>query len=201
MARNPDDHWALAYLAATYDQLSQIDKGKASFEQANNLRAKSGWGPITLLLTSEGGFRWQGKRTRYKDGLRAVDAPTGGEWYALVSGEEGNWEVDGVKNIDVKAAKMLSERGVTFVDVFNTWYDRRIPGAHFLKLWRDWAESGPFNEASLGKLASKDQEIVIYSSSARNNGAMANALAMSRGFEKIHYLRGGLMRGYGRAIP
>jgi len=90
LARNPDDHWALAYFAATYGQLSQIDKGKASFEQADNLRAKFGWGPITLLLALEGGFRWQGKRNALKDGLCAVCATIGGEWYALVSGEEGN---------------------------------------------------------------------------------------------------------------
>ena len=87
---------------------------------------------------------------------------------------------------------MLYERGVIFADFFNTWYDRRIPGAHYLEFWRDRAEGGLFNEASLGKLAGKDQEIVIYSSSARNNGAMASAMAMTRGFEKNYYLRGGL---------
>jgi adenylate cyclase len=192
LTRIPDDDWALVYLAATYGQLGLSDKGRASLKQANKLRAESGWGPITLLMTSEKYFRWQGKRKTLKDGLRTVGAPPGGEYYKLVSGDQGNWIVDGVDNIDVKAAKILHERGAVFVDVFNTWYDRRIPGAYLLEFWRDAPESYLFNEASLGKLAAKDQEIVIYSSSARNNGALASAFAMSRGFEKIYYLRGGL---------
>ncbi len=198
-ARVPEDDWAWLYLAATYGLLSQIDKAGKALEQADQLRANQGWGPVTQRVVSSKLFRWQGGKKKFKAGLKVAGVATGGEWFSLVKmitrtdGEEGKvYEIEGVPVIDVVEAKSMHERGVVFVDVLNTWITGHIPAAHFLELWREHPESGLFNEASLGKVAAKDQEIVIYDANSEyGHAAKACAMAVSRGFTKVFYFRGG----------
>ncbi len=188
---NPDDDWAYIYLAAAYGQLNLTDKARAALTQADKLRAKASWGPITLLVTAHPTFRWQGKRNALKDGLRAAGAPKGGEWYKLVIGDGESGEVKGATTIDASKAKVLYDRGALFVDITSPWFANRIPGARFLEWWS--SEGWLFNEVTLGELASKDEEIVIYASRHGGRWAlMASALAVSWGFNNIYHFPGGL---------
>lgn len=196
IARSPEDAWAFVYLAASYGQLNEVEKAGRALIRANELRAKNGWGPITSVLTSHPNFRWYGDRDALKQGLRIAGAPTGGEWYKLITyartvGEETKVFIEGATTIGAAEARALHERGVLFVDTQFTWLNQRIPGSHFLEWWS--TEGWIFNEVSLGRLASKDQEIVIYAFDRNSKfSTLAAALAVSRGFEKIYYFEGGL---------
>ena len=206
LQKTPGDSWTNLYLAATYGQLGNIEKAREARARADSLRAKAGWAPMTMITVSHTDFRWQGQKNALKQGLRAADTPTGGEWFQLISnvGLDKNISVKGATIIDAKQARALHERGAVFVDTRATYFSGRIPGAHFL----EWGhtEGWLFNEVSLSRLAPKDAEIVIYS--LDNNVKFSvnpAALAVSRGFEKIYILRGGLdewkAAGYPVEIP
>lgn len=196
IARSPEDSWAFVYLAASYGQLDEIEKANQALIRANEIRADTGWGPVTIVLTSHPNFRWHGDREALKQGLRKAGAPTGGEWYKLITfesvdGEERKGGVKGATTINAAEAKTLHERGVLFVDTQFTWLNQRIPGSYFLEWWS--TEGWIFNEVSLGRLAAKDQEIVIYAFDTSSKfSTFATALAVSRGFEKIYFFEGGL---------
>ena len=94
-------------------------------------------------------------------------------------------------------------RGVLFIDVYKLWPQGHIPGAYFLELWTE-----EFNEVRLSEIASKSQELVIYSSSAGGEGrqaADACAKAATWGFAKVYYFRDGFAgwqgAGYRGQIP
>ena len=197
VARNPDDDWMLLYLAASYGKLQQIDKGQEALARANELRAKLGWGPVTLLALSHSYWGWQGDIGELRDGLRAIGTPSGGEWYSLIS-EQRDFEpprVEGVTTIDAKQARSMHDRGALFVDTSFQWIQERIPGSVFLEIWH--GEGFMFNENALRQYAEFDDEVVIYSSRGRDKdigkeAAKGSAIAVSRGFKNIYYFPGGL---------
>ena len=205
VTRNPNDDWMQLYLAAGYGMLQMKDEGQEALGRADELLAKYGWGPVTLLSVSHSTWGWRGDIARLKDGLRAIDAPAGGEWYRLIS-QQADFkpaEVEGATMIDAREARVLHERGVVFIDTSFQWIVNRIPGAVFLELWK--GEGFMFNEHALRRYADYDDEVVIYSSygTTQNLGresSLGAAIAVSRGFSKIYYFPGGLdewkMAGY-----
>ena len=80
--------------------------------------------------------------------------------------QESPLQVEGATTVDAAAAKALFDRAVPFVDVRTNdlWEAGHIPGAVFQNLFVD------FNEGNLLKVATKDQEVVIYCDGGQANG-------------------------------
>lgn len=100
---------------------------------------------------------------------------------------ESTTEVEGATTVDVITAKALFDRGVPFVDVRgSSYYAGHIPGAVHLN------RVGSFTEARLGKIVTKDQEVVIYCGGPtclRSSDSCKEVV--SWGYEKIYYFRDG----------
>ena len=80
--------------------------------------------------------------------------------------------------------------GVVFIDVRSPRLHsrRHIPGAVHLDL------KDTFDEESLAMVAKKDQQLVIYCSGIKcSRSSTASAEAVSWGYTKVHYLRGGIV--------
>ena len=91
-------------------------------------------------------------------------------------------EISGAVTVD-------ADRGVIFVDVRKNsdWDAGRIPGAKHIELKKK------YNEASLGKVIAKGKEVVIYCNGAGcMRSSKASIKAVSWGFTKVYYFRGGL---------
>ncbi|MBT3493968.1 MAG: rhodanese-like domain-containing protein [Rhodospirillaceae bacterium] len=98
-------------------------------------------------------------------------------------------EISGAVTVDAAQAKELFDRGVIFVDVRKNsdWDAGRIPGAKHIELKKK------YNEASLGKVIAKGKEVVIYCNGAGcMRSSKASIKAVSWGFTKVYYFRGGL---------
>jgi rhodanese-related sulfurtransferase len=97
--------------------------------------------------------------------------------------------VEGAKTVSVEEAKAMLDVGVPFIDVRNRrFYARRhVPGAHHLDL------KGGFTEEALSAIVAKDQPLVLYCSGVKcSRSSRASAKAVSWGFTKVHYFRGGI---------
>jgi len=98
-------------------------------------------------------------------------------------------KIPGATNVDATTAMELFNKGVIFVDVRkdSDWEAGRIPGAEHLELKKI------FSEETLSEIASKDQEIVIYCNGPKcMRSSNASAQAVSWGFTKVYYFRGGI---------
>ena len=104
-----------------------------------------------------------------------------------VRGQESPLRVEGATTVQAATAKALFDRGVPFVDVRGQrWKDGHVPGATHLELF------GDFNEDNLLKVAARDQEVVIYCDGPGcKRSSKGCAKAVSWGFEKVYYFRGG----------
>ncbi len=99
-------------------------------------------------------------------------------------------QVDGTIKTSVQEAKELFDKGTVFIDVRNPRLYARahIPGAFHLDL------KSNFDESKLDAVAGKDQPIVIYCSGVKcSRSYRAAAKAVSWGFTKVHYFRGGIV--------
>ena len=195
---NPDNDWTYVYLTATYGQLGDTEKAKQAVAKANILRAKAGWGALTIELAADRErrgsdirylFKWFGDLKPLRAGLRKVGIPEGNEWRGLVTHKDGKAEVKGAVVIDNNTAIMLYERGVPFVDIEWTWVQKRIPNSHYLDAW-----AYEFNEATLSEIVRIDQEIVIYGSGGVNTGRLPESVARAVmwGFEKVYHYNSGI---------
>jgi rhodanese-related sulfurtransferase len=98
-------------------------------------------------------------------------------------------EVPGAQTIDAATAKQLFDKGVTFVDVRkgSDFEAGRVPGAHHLELKK------AFTGDSLGQVAKKDSEVVIYCNGhSCMRSSEASAKAVEWGYSKIYYFRDGM---------
>ncbi len=191
----------LPFKAAAYGHLGREQDAQAAVEKANALRAKAGWGALTLLTVRQDLFRWVGDRKPLREGLAKAGVGSGGDWFALVTTTSSGYAIKGATTIDVATAKALHDRGVPFVDVYHLWPQERIPGAYFLEVWHGEFE---FNEVRLLEIVDKNQEVVIYSSegAGRRRGANATAEALTWGFQKVYYFpEGGLSRWKAAGYP
>jgi rhodanese-related sulfurtransferase len=97
-------------------------------------------------------------------------------------------QVEGATTVDAATAKTLFDRGVLFVDVRGSdhYSAGHILGAVDLNLVT------AFDEAALTKVASKDQEVVIYCDGPTCfRSSTACEMAVSWGFKKVYYFRDG----------
>ncbi len=102
--------------------------------------------------------------------------------------QESPLTVAGAVTVDAAEAKALHDRGVDFVDVrtVDLWEAGRIPGAHFLELFSDFAET------NLLEIAKKDEEVVIYCAGPScKRSSKACASAVEWGFQNVYYFREG----------
>jgi adenylate cyclase len=205
--RNPDNDWTYVYLTATYGQLGDTEKATQAVAKANELRAKAGWGALTVELAGDRArlgsdfrylFKWFGDLKPLRAGLRKAGVPEGNEWRSLVTNKDGKEEVEGAVVIDSITAKKLHERGVPFVDIWYQWEQKRIPNSHYLDIW-----AYEFNEATLSEIVRNDQEIVIYSSRGDNVRWFSNAVALAImwGFEKVYQYKGGIREWENAGYP
>jgi rhodanese-related sulfurtransferase len=98
-------------------------------------------------------------------------------------------QVDGAETISADRARELFDEGVKFIDVRSPrLHNRRhIPGAHHLDL------KNAYDEQSLAAVADRDEPIVIYCSGVKcSRSYRASEQAVSWGYSKIHYFRGGI---------
>ena len=98
-------------------------------------------------------------------------------------------QVEGTTKVTVQQAKELFDKGVVFIDVRNPRYYAKghIPGAFHFDLKHN------FDEAKLDGVVKKDQSIVIYCSGVKcSRSYRAATKAVSWGFTKVQYFRGGI---------
>ena len=99
-------------------------------------------------------------------------------------------EVPGATTITAEEAKKFYDEGVAIIDVRNPrlYARRHIPGAHHLDL------KTAYNEDTLAALANKDDAIVIYCSGVKcSRSYRASEQAVSWGYRKVNYFRGGIV--------
>ena len=108
--------------------------------------------------------------------------------FAVHAKGESPEKVPGAQTVDVKQAKALFLQGVTFVDVRNNsdWAAGRIPTAIHLELKK------VFSPKTLEKVVSKSEPVVFYCNSVKcHRAAKASKKAVSWGYQKVYYFRGG----------
>ncbi len=202
----PGDSWCHLYAAAGYGQLGREQKAQVELETFEKMRAKRGKKPYTLARLEKWEFKVEADRERVQEGLRKAGMPAGVsppiKFAASVS--ESPIRVEGTTTIDVDTAKALHDRGVLFVDVRDhaDWKLGRISGAVLLELYRD------FSESNLSEVVAKDKEVVIHAHGSAGGAplsARASAQALSWGFKKVYYFRGGFpswkAAGYPIEVP
>lgn len=97
---------------------------------------------------------------------------------------------EGATTVNVDEAKWLFDEGVVFIDVRNSRFfaRRHVPGAFHLDM------KDVFSRETLAAVARKDQPIVIYSSGIKCGRAhRASEQAVSWGYTKVYYFRGGII--------
>ena len=118
--------------------------------------------------------------------------------YAAKKGYIAPEQVPGATQVSAIEAKALYDAGVVFIDVRSpSLHNRRhIPGAVHLDL------KDTFDEDSLSKVATKDQQLVIYCSGIKcSRSSTASADAVSWGFKKVYYFRGGIVEWRDAGYP
>lgn len=128
--------------------------------------------------------------------LSFVFAIAGAE--AALAAKESPMEVSGAQTVDAATAKQLFDKGVTFVDVRkdSDFEAGRVPGAHHLELKK------VFTDESLGKVASKGGEVVIYCNGhSCMRSSKAAAQAVEWGYSKVYYFRDGLPAWQSEGYP
>jgi len=97
---------------------------------------------------------------------------------------------EGATTVSVDEAKWLFDEGAVFIDVRNPRFfaRRHVAGPHHLDM------KDGFTQQTLAAVARKDQPIVIYSSGIKCSRAYkGSVLAVSWGYQKVYYFRGGIV--------
>ena len=185
---NPADEWGFLYLAATYGHLGDKQAAEDAMAEFEKRRAAKGRRPYTLAQMDSWHFPNPDVRERFRDGLRKAGLPPGASASREYPIDKPPPEIEGAETIDAAKALALLERSVPFVDVRKDpdWKRGRIPGAVHLHLYAD------FSESNLAELAAKDDEIVIYADGLHTGRSTTAVMrALSWGYEKIYFFRGG----------
>ena len=106
--------------------------------------------------------------------------------------------VEGAITVSLQQAKTLFDEGIVFVDVRNVrlYTKKHIPGAYHLDL------KDGFEEEALAAIVERDQPVVIYCSGVKcSRSYKASARAVSWGFSKVHYFRGGIVAWKNAGYP
>lgn len=188
-------------LAACLGYLGQTDDAPVAIAKFNEIVIAAGYNALTVHQS--GAWWWYGDifdydptyRNRLMEGLRKAGVPEGAgtdvpyeEYRKPVHKVLGEYIVDGATKIDVKAAKALSERGVTFVDVRAALDFSRghIPGAHNVDVATE------LSKESLARIVGKDDE-VVFSCHGKycSDSTFASAKAVVWGYTRVYYFAGG----------
>lgn len=98
--------------------------------------------------------------------------------------------VEGATTISAEQAKALYDQGLVFIDVRNPrlYARRHIPGGHHLDLMNS------FTKESLEAVVGYEEPLVIYCSGVKcSRSSRSTAFAVSWGFKRVHYFRGGIV--------
>jgi rhodanese-related sulfurtransferase len=98
--------------------------------------------------------------------------------------------IAGATTVTAAEVKALQDAGTAIVDVRNPrlYARRHIPGAHHLDL------KDTFNETSLAAVVARDEPVVIYCSGIKcSRSTTASRKAVSWGYEKVYFFRGGIV--------
>jgi len=98
--------------------------------------------------------------------------------------------VEGAITTSLEQAKQLHEDGAVFIDVRNPrlFAKGHIEGAHHLDL------KAGFEESAVRALVAEDDAIVIYCSGVKcSRSYRASEKAVTWGYRKVHYFRGGIV--------
>ena len=98
--------------------------------------------------------------------------------------------VEGTTTISAAEAKKLYDLGAVFIDVRNPrlFAKGHITGAHHLDLKKS------FDESAVSALAGKNDPVIIYCSGVKcSRSYRASAQAVSWGYSKVYYFRGGIV--------
>lgn len=118
--------------------------------------------------------------------------------YAAEPGYRAPEQVPGTTVITAAEAKALFDNSVVFIDVRSPRLHgrRHIPGAVHLDL------KDMYGEESLARVVKKDHPLVIYCSGIKcSRSSRASAEAVSWGYEKIYYFRGGIVEWRDAGYP
>jgi rhodanese-related sulfurtransferase len=117
----------------------------------------------------------------------AIVAPVS---HAAKAGYTAPEQVAGATTVTVEEVKALYDAGAVIIDVRNPrlYARRHIPGAHHQDL------KDTFDEDSLQAVAKKDEPVVIYCSGIKcSRSSRASEMAVSWGYKKVRYFRGGIV--------
>ena len=106
--------------------------------------------------------------------------------------------VDGATTVTAAQVRALQEAGTAIVDVRNPrlYARRHIPGAHHLDL------KHTYNEESLAEVVARDEPVVIYCSGVKcSRSTIASRKAVSWGYEKVYFFRGGIVEWRNAGYP
>lgn len=107
-------------------------------------------------------------------------------------------QVAGATMVTAEKVKALYDAGVPIVDVRNPrlYARRHIPDAHHLDL------KDAYTEKSLSGVAKKDEPLVIYCSGVKcNRSSRASERAVTWGYSKVKYFRGGIVEWRDAGYP
>jgi len=207
--RNIDNEIPWIYLAASYGNLGRFKDAGDAVESANDLRVKQGKDSLSLerkrsewYSPFKGGidfsrFGVKQAQERVRAGLTEIPAL---KWQYLVTprgtGENVKFEVKGATEIDVRKAKSLYDRGVTFVDARpHEGSDNKgwISGAVPLSVSRSGAPNNRgLTETTLMNILDKTDEVVFYCHDRVSQyPAFASAKALNWGYQNVFFLAEG----------
>ena len=210
----PDNELPLIYLASSYGHLGRIEEGDDAIEAVNIMRAGWGMGELSLERKSSDGFSpFKGEidlnrigvkecQSRLIVGLSRIPALT---WHYRITMKKPVrgavsyivlYEVEGARNIDVRTAKTLHDKGASFIDVSNSavWSEGHVPGALHLPYGRsNDPTKAVFQKQALQRFDPDTDEIVFYcyDLSGCPGAAYAAAKAVNWGYQHVHYFNGG----------
>jgi TolB-like protein/class 3 adenylate cyclase/rhodanese-related sulfurtransferase len=199
--REPSREQDLVTLTAIYGHLGRIKDARATVEKYNLMAAKGGWAALTV---QEAAFWWYGQIFEYDEiyragllaGLRKAGVPEGAgtdikyaDFKRLIHAAAGEYDVEGATKIDATKAKLLHDKGITFIDVRGAIeFDAgHIPSARNMDLVVAVSKEG------LARIVDKDDE-VVFSCVGKYcpYSAYACAKAVIWGYTRVYYFAGGI---------
>ncbi len=213
--RNPNHDLPHLYLAISYSNLGRIDDAETVIEDANYIHFTRAQNELGIMESASNDGYFPGIDTinfqtfgnkeiqnQVRTSLKQIPALN---WHYLItvhpSQEVGDtWvEVEGATRIGADQAKMLFDKGVTFIEtgIEKILKRVRIPNSHYLpSAWsvvENWDGSIPkLNQTTLNTVVSKNQEVVFSYWCHENpipcTGSWEAARAVSWGYEKVYFI-------------
>lgn len=189
-------------MVSSLGQLGVTNGVRDAIDRYNALALPAGRDPMSV---QEAQWHWHGDLFSYHrpyvdklvEGLRKADVPEGAgvdlaldQYNALIKrGSDGEFDVEGVREVDALTAGGLFDRGKKFVDVRARagYASGHVPRAVNLSLVFD------LSKEKLMQVAAQQDQIVFYCHSRYcHNSAIAAAKAVLWGYTRVYLLTGGV---------